>query len=216
MDSITVGKFCYEQAGENAPALREITTAIRQQDQTIGNAVVMLGKLLIAAKAKLPHGSWSAYLCDECEYSERTARRLMQVAEVFGDETDTGDRFDTSALYALSCDSTPVEARREAIDRAAVGERITKGIAAEIVDRHRGREQSGLSDAARAELAQIESRIRDRLASLREAGAELKAAGVTFEQCVAFSKAEYGLSHEDACTMALCMLDAMANVEVQV
>lgn len=39
------------------------------------------GELLIEAKSELPHGQWRAWVEAHCEFSCRTARRYMQVAE---------------------------------------------------------------------------------------------------------------------------------------
>ena len=39
------------------------------------------GRLLVEAKASVPHGEWLPWLCENTKVSERTARRWMRFAE---------------------------------------------------------------------------------------------------------------------------------------
>ena len=129
--------FDYSIAGSSEGPIRAATDRIRRNQRKAAEAIVSIGIDLSFVKALLPHGAWTPYLRDEVDYSDRTARRLMQVAEVFDDQIGHRDRFDVSAMYLLSADSAPEAALREAADRAAGGEQITKALAAEIVGRHR-------------------------------------------------------------------------------
>lgn len=43
---------------------------------------IRCGELLIEAKAGIPHGGWSKWVADNCEFSARTARAYMQVARL--------------------------------------------------------------------------------------------------------------------------------------
>jgi len=61
-----------------------------------------------------------------------TAVRLMSVAEKFKSNTMLDLDFAPTALYLLSQNNTPEEARAEVIDRAEAGEKITTRMAMEI------------------------------------------------------------------------------------
>jgi hypothetical protein len=75
---------------------------------------VAAGKLLIEAKAQIPHGQWLAWLRDHCKIPVRTAQRYMEVApyaaEIKNDKLAhlTGD-----AVSALAAPRPPDQAETE-------------------------------------------------------------------------------------------------------
>jgi hypothetical protein len=58
---------------------------ISRRDRRTAEDIIEIGRDLIALKAKLPHGSFGAWLEKEFEFSEMHAQRFMRVAEKFGD-----------------------------------------------------------------------------------------------------------------------------------
>jgi len=65
-----------------------------------------IGKRLKEAKDLLPHGEWGKWLVESVSYSQRTANRLMQLFEEYGDKLfasgDDGDRSNSSAPTNLT------------------------------------------------------------------------------------------------------------------
>ena len=72
-----------------------------------------MGKRLIEAKAQLSHGEWENWLEEKVEFSARTARRFMQIAENY-DKTDTGVLF-LGMRKALALLALPDSEREEFI-----------------------------------------------------------------------------------------------------
>ena len=125
----------------------EIRMLVRRSTQDI----IDIGRHLIAVKEYLPHGEFLPWIETEFEWSERTAKRFMSVAEAFGTkcrnvtdldtvsksvtvtDLDAMSRLDQNALYLLASRTTPVAARSEALKRAESGEVITHAKAKEIV-----------------------------------------------------------------------------------
>ncbi|WP_297311607.1 DUF3102 domain-containing protein [uncultured Oscillibacter sp.] len=64
----------------------EIRTIKAQTGRMVLNASIEVGRRLTEAKAKLPHGSWGAYLKDEVDYSPSQAQNLMRVFREYGSD----------------------------------------------------------------------------------------------------------------------------------
>ena len=111
----------------------EIKTLMRRTAQDI----VEIGQKLIDVKTQLGHGLFSAWLRIEFEWSRGTAENFMAVALRFQNQKFSDFDVAPSALYMLASPSTPESARKEAMDRAEQGERITYSVAQEIVAAHR-------------------------------------------------------------------------------
>lgn len=87
--------------------------------------IIEIGQKLIDVKERLGHGKFGLWLRLEFEWTDRTARQFMRVAEAFKSENFSDLNFAPSALYLLAAPSTPDEVRREALERAFMGESIT-------------------------------------------------------------------------------------------
>jgi hypothetical protein len=72
-----------------------------------------------------------AWLGREFQWSERSARRFMLIAEKFK-SANLAD-FSGEALYLLAGPSVPPEVREEAAERAEAGETITKDEAGKTI-----------------------------------------------------------------------------------
>jgi hypothetical protein len=118
-------QFVQKQTGEIRMLMRRTTQDIFE-----------IGRKLIEIKKRLGHGRFLDWLEAEFDWTERTARHFMRVAEVFEPETVSHLPLAPSALYLLAAPSTPEIAREEALTRAQAGESITKKTAQKIKQKH--------------------------------------------------------------------------------
>ena len=82
-------------------SLEELTSGIRFYLREMGQNVIEIGKRLILAKALVQHGEWQNWLEDNFNLSLRTARQFMQIAERFGEKSDSQE-WQTSAVLNQS------------------------------------------------------------------------------------------------------------------
>ena len=80
--------------------LADRANRIRKLQADVQRGIIEIGNELIAAKEQVGHGNWSAWLETEFDWSDRTARRFMAVAERFG-KMDNVVRFQPSVLQAM-------------------------------------------------------------------------------------------------------------------
>ena len=69
-----------------APEVRNIETItgeILDAQRRGGEAILTIGRCLIEAKEKLPHGEWLPWLSEQIHYSEKTAQNFMRLAREF-------------------------------------------------------------------------------------------------------------------------------------
>ncbi|MCH8043838.1 MAG: DUF3102 domain-containing protein [Planctomycetes bacterium] len=140
--------------------------AIRSIQRRMAIDLIEIGKHLVAAKKRLDHGAFTPWLDREFNWSDRTARLFMQVFETFGKTDNFSDlEIGQSALYLLSAESTPEDAKADAIDRAKAGEKITHKLAKEIVAMHTDEkpdpEPRTLIDASRRLLRSLKDILED-------------------------------------------------------
>ena len=111
----------------------EIKSLIRRTSQDI----IDIGEKLGEVKQQLGHGKFINWLKFEFDWSASTATRFMQVKEQFKFVKLTNLHIAASALYLLAAPSTPQQARTEALERASVGEVISRSRAQAIVNQHK-------------------------------------------------------------------------------
>lgn len=99
--------------------------AIGKRQRRMAEDIIAIGKELIAVKARLPHGLFGDWLQHHFAWSERTARRLMEVGEVFKTASVADLTIDQTALYLLAEDSCPDDVREQVLEQARSGEVIT-------------------------------------------------------------------------------------------
>ena len=68
--------------------------------QTVQN-IIEIGKRLIEAKERLPHGEWADWLRDAVDFSERSARNFMRLATEYGNRQPVADLGYTKMLALL-------------------------------------------------------------------------------------------------------------------
>lgn len=118
-------KWDYSQAGDAADEVQQHAVEIKRSERRASEAIIEAGEHLLAVKGLLAHGQWLDWLGVEFGMSDRTAQRMMSVAEQFSGKSDTVSNLSTTVLYLLAADSTPEPARAAVIDRAASGETVT-------------------------------------------------------------------------------------------
>ncbi len=97
-----------------------------------------IGQRLVEVRDRLGYGRFYSWLKVEFEWSPRTAYNYISVFESFKScATFSQVEIATSALYLLASPSTPEEARSEALERAKLGETITRSKAKEIASKHK-------------------------------------------------------------------------------
>lgn len=137
--------FDYESLDADRRVVLEGRAArIKERVHRTRQDLIGIGEELIGAKAELGHGQFGAWLEAEFAWSDRFARDLMNVAQVFKSEVTSDLYIPQTALLVLAAPSVPESAREEAIERASNGEHIGTKEVREIIDRHR--EPSGRSD----------------------------------------------------------------------
>lgn len=103
--------------------LEVIETEINFYKQQTATGIIEIGKRLIEAKSQLQHGEWGKWLESKIEFSDRTARQFMKVAEEFS-TSEIGKRLPISKLYALL--DVPTEERETFIQQNNVEEMTTR------------------------------------------------------------------------------------------
>jgi hypothetical protein len=80
-DAGVSGSFDYRSlSAEDAQVVRACGARIRTEMKTTADAVIAIGRELIAVKKSLPHGSFEAWVESECGFSVRSAQNYMRVA----------------------------------------------------------------------------------------------------------------------------------------
>lgn len=105
--------------------LAEHAASIRSLTDRAGRDTVEIGRLLTAAKDRLPHGAFGPWLDREFGWTDRTAQKLMRIAEVFGGKAEVASVLGTETLYALATDATPEDVRAAFVARAEAGGSVT-------------------------------------------------------------------------------------------
>jgi hypothetical protein len=118
-----------------AEKLRRTAKSIKERIRLSIRSLIEAGQGLLEVKTLLPHGQFGLWLKAEFGWSDRTAQRLMDVAQQFGTKSDilSDLGIPVTALYLLAAPSTPFQARQTAIDKAQAGEDITPAVASEII-----------------------------------------------------------------------------------
>lgn len=93
--------------------IETITGEILEAKRVGGEAILTIGRCLIEAKEVLPHGEWLPWLNEKVEFSERTARRFMQLSREW---TNRSTLTDLGASKALALLALPPEERDRFMD----------------------------------------------------------------------------------------------------
>jgi Protein of unknown function (DUF3102) len=119
--------FDYGQLAISARVIAfEAAGIIRQHGRQAAESIIGIGEQLVRVKEALGHGHYLQWIQAEFGWSERSARRFVEVYDAFksANLADIAE-IDVSALYLLAAPSTPEPVRAAAKERAAAGERVT-------------------------------------------------------------------------------------------
>ena len=105
-------------------ALRSQADKIRRLSRSSMATIIELGRELVDAKKRLPHGQFERWVEAECGFTRRTANNYMTAASFADDKPETVSDLSPSLVYQLASKSTPVEIVDEILDRARKGEVI--------------------------------------------------------------------------------------------
>jgi hypothetical protein len=123
---------------ERAERIRELGR------QMVGN-IIDIGDALLEVRERLSHGEFLPWIAREFGWSERHARRFMEIARAFGKTANMSDlkpfqldmvRVGMAALHILSQPEVPQAAREQAIQEASQGERLTQARARQLIGQH--------------------------------------------------------------------------------
>lgn len=110
----------------------EVRTITEQTRGVLISAALSIGKLLLEAKNRVPHGRFGEWLAENVDYSERRAQDMMRLYEEYGQGTipEAFAALDYSKAVALL--SAP-EAEREALAERASAEGLSvRALQAEV------------------------------------------------------------------------------------
>lgn len=127
----------YQQLGDKAFTAIEHTVAIKKSERRASEAIIEAGQHLIAMKGMLDHGQWGDWLTTEFSMTDRTARKMMEVAERFGSKTEIISDLKPTILYMLAGDSVPEPAREAVIEQAAAGVKVTVADAKAVISQYK-------------------------------------------------------------------------------
>lgn len=113
----------------------ELAREVRGLCRKLGETGWEIGDRLLQAKALIPHGQFERWLRDHCDgFSSKTATRFMRLRKVYPSPDEIP--FGQSAAIVLAQKWVPEEAREEARQVVASGERLTVEKAKAIADRY--------------------------------------------------------------------------------
>jgi Protein of unknown function (DUF3102) len=109
------------------PVVAEHAEKIRCLGKRVVADVIEIGRRLTECKKLLGHGNWGAWLDREFGWSDRQALNFMRVYELAESKSENFSdlHLPVSVLYLLAAPSTPPEVRKEVIEQAKRGEKLT-------------------------------------------------------------------------------------------
>jgi hypothetical protein len=119
---------------ESRIVVRQRTDEIRTLLRRTAQDIVDIGGKLADVKARLGHGQFGAWLEQEFQWQERTARNFMAVHDRFKTANFADLAIAPSALYLLASPSVAEETTQAVIQRAQAGEHITYTAAKEAIN----------------------------------------------------------------------------------
>lgn len=137
---VTPIELCYDYsqvAEADRKTVMGAAVEIKAHEKRATESMIRIGQKLLQVKALLPHGQFGEWIGTEFGLSQKTAERMMSVAENFGGKIDTVSILSSSALYLLSGPSVPEAARDEVVARAQeTGKSPTKVQVQGIIGKH--------------------------------------------------------------------------------
>ena len=150
--------------------IETITGEILDAQRKGGEAVLTIGRCLIEAKKLLPHGAWLPWLNEKVSYSDRTARRFMQMYRDLSNRPALTDLGKTKAFALLAL---PEKERDEFMAENNVADMTTRQLEQAIKERDEARAaaEHAAADQRAAEQARDKMAEDMRLLNARLSGA---------------------------------------------
>lgn len=134
-----------EWPADVADEARRIAKSIAQEQRRVVAQVIRFGLDLLALKERLEHGQFTKWLRVYFERDPRIAQHWMNVANKFGDKTETVSDLKVSSLYLLAAPSTPDATRDDILARIEGGETLQPKDIKQIVSMAKANQSSGSS-----------------------------------------------------------------------
>ena len=149
--------------------IETITGEILEAKRAGGEAILTIGRCLIEAKEKLHHGEWLPWLNERVEFSERQARRFMQLYRECSNRPALADLGATKALALLAL---PADERERFVEEHNVVDMTSRQLQQAIKERDEARvaAEHAQADAAAAEQARAKMADDMRLLNARLEG----------------------------------------------
>ena len=156
--------------------IETITEDILDAQRRGGEAILTIGRCLIEAKEMLSHGEWLPWLNEKVSYSDRTARRFMQMYRQLSNRPALANLGASKALALLAL---PEKDRDEFLEENNVVDMTTRQLEQAIKDREEARKaaETAKADAKAAEQARAKME-----ADMKVVNATLEAAKAEKEQ----------------------------------
>ena len=156
--------------------IETITEDILDAQRRGGEAILTIGRCLIEAKEMLSHGEWLPWLNEKVSYSDRTARRFMQMYRQLSNRPALANLGASKALALLAL---PEKDRDEFLEENNVVDMTTRQLEQAIKDRDEARKaaETAKADAKAAEQARAKME-----ADMKVVNATLEAAKAEKEQ----------------------------------
>ena len=172
-------EFAARMGQPTHPAQRTIETItedILDAQRRGGEAILTIGRCLIEAKEMLSHGEWLPWLNEKVSYSDRTARRFMQMYRQLSNRPALANLGASKALALLAL---PEKDRDEFLEENNVVDMTTRQLEQAIKDRDEARKaaETAKADAKAAEQARAKME-----ADMKVVNATLEAAKAEKEQ----------------------------------
>lgn len=160
----------------------EIKSIQKSTMRTVLFSSVEIGRLLLEAKEKLPHGQWGGWLEEHFAYSQTTANNFMRLYKNYGDREQMDLFFADGERMAIFGNLTPSQAlallplpeqeRREFVESHDMEKTSVRDIEAELKARkeaeNRLAQAQELTEELKRELAEAEEKSDLRLDNLEE------------------------------------------------
>ena len=156
--------------------IETITGEILEAKRAGGEAILTIGRCLIEAKEKLPHGEWLPWLNERVEFSERTARNFMRLAREWSNRQALAD---LGAAKALTLLALPPEEREQFVEEHNVVDMTSRQLQQAIKERDEARAAAEKAEADRRSAEEARSKMAD---DMKVANASLEAARAEREQ----------------------------------
>jgi chromosome segregation ATPase len=165
MTDLTQVQFDYGQIAEqHRDEVKGAAMRIKVRMARTAEDIVEIGRDLLAAKERVGHGNWLAWLDAEFGMSSDTAQRFINVADKLGDQIPQIAEFTPSALYELAAPSTNGEVVDVALDQAEQGNPPTHKKIKELKrqlqeQKEKASEENSKAKAAHQEFERLQSEV---------------------------------------------------------